>query len=50
MADTAIAIRNVLTPAQVSKLAEVHNKLHKLHSELQGIMGPEGDAHDDSND
>lgn len=50
MADTAVSIRNVLTPAQVSKLAEVHNKLHKLHTEIQGIMGPEGDAHDDSDD
>lgn len=39
MADTAIAIRNVLTPEQVKKLAEVHKKLHDLHTQVQQIMG-----------
>lgn len=39
MTDTAIAIRNVLTPEQVKKLAEVHKKLHDLHTQVQQIMG-----------
>jgi Spy/CpxP family protein refolding chaperone len=38
-AETAIAIRNVLTAAQVAKLAEVHGKLHKLHMQVQSLMG-----------
>ena len=44
MADTALAIRNVLTPDQVKRLAEVHQKLHSLHSQIQGLMG--GSAND----
>lgn len=38
-AETALAIRNVLTPAQVAKLAEVHGKLHNLHMQVQSLMG-----------
>ena len=39
MAETAIAIRNVLTPAQIAKLAEVHSKLESIHRQIKGIMG-----------
>jgi len=39
MADTAIAIRNVLTPDQIKHLAEVQQKLHSLHAQMQGLMG-----------
>ncbi|HWA02505.1 MAG TPA: periplasmic heavy metal sensor [Rhizomicrobium sp.] len=39
MADTAIAIRNVLTAEQVKHLAEVHSKLHALHTQVQSLMG-----------
>jgi Spy/CpxP family protein refolding chaperone len=42
MADTALAIRNVLTPAQVKRLAEVHDKLHNLHKQVQQLMGTSG--------
>jgi Spy/CpxP family protein refolding chaperone len=42
MADTALAIRNVLTPEQVKRLAEVHQKLHNLHTQIQGLMGGSG--------
>jgi len=42
MADTAIAIRNVLTPDQVKHLAEVQQKLHTLHTQIQGLMGGSG--------
>jgi Spy/CpxP family protein refolding chaperone len=41
MADTAIAIRNVLTPDQVKKLAAVHKKLRDLHTQIQQLMGSE---------
>lgn len=39
MANTALAVRNVLTPAQIKKLAGVHRKLHALHNQIQGLMG-----------
>jgi Spy/CpxP family protein refolding chaperone len=39
MATTALAVRNVLTPAQIKKLADVHHKLHALHNQIQGLMG-----------
>ncbi|MEI9929820.1 MAG: hypothetical protein WDM89_04460 [Rhizomicrobium sp.] len=39
MTETAISIRNILTPAQISKLAEVHGKLEKIHQQIKGIMG-----------
>ena len=40
MTETAIAIRNVLTPAQITKLAETHAKLESIHKQIKGIMGP----------
>jgi Spy/CpxP family protein refolding chaperone len=40
MTETAISIRNVLTPAQVTKLAEVHAKLENIHKQIRGLMGP----------
>jgi Spy/CpxP family protein refolding chaperone len=47
MADTAVAIRNILTPDQVKHLAEVQQKLHSLHSQMQGLMGHSGPAESD---
>ena len=50
MADTAVAIRNILTPDQVKHLAEVQQKLHSLHAQMQGLMGRSGQgASDDDN-
>ena len=46
MADTAIAIRNVLTPEQLAKLAQVHKKLHDLHTQVQQLMGSGKNAPD----
>ena len=46
MADTAIAIRNVLTQDQIKRLAEVQQKLHSLHSQMQGLMGHPGSDDD----
>lgn len=47
MTDTALSIRNVLTPAQVAELAEVHAKLNSIHKQIQGIMGHGEDAPED---
>ena len=47
MADTAVAIRNVLTPDQVKHLAEVQQKLHSLHAQIQGLMGHPGPGEPD---
>jgi len=44
MANTALAVRNVLTPAQIKKLGDVHRKLHALHNQIQGLMGSGDDA------
>jgi Spy/CpxP family protein refolding chaperone len=46
MTDTALSVRNVLTPVQVAKLADVHAKLHNIHQQIQGIMGRGGDGSD----
>jgi len=43
MVDTALAIRNILTPGQVSHLASVHQQLQSLHSQIQSIMGSDQD-------
>jgi len=47
MADTAIAIRNVLTQDQIKRLAEVQQKLHSLHAQMQGLMGHAGPGEPD---
>lgn len=39
-AETALSIRNLLTPQQVAKLAELHGKLRNLHNQVQHLMGP----------
>jgi Spy/CpxP family protein refolding chaperone len=47
MTDTALSIRNVLTPAQIAKLAEVHTKLNGIHKQFQGLMGRGEDTPED---
>ncbi|MBV8978551.1 MAG: periplasmic heavy metal sensor [Alphaproteobacteria bacterium] len=47
MADTAVAIRNLLTADQVKHLAEVHAKLRAIHSQVQSLMGAGGAMPDD---
>jgi Spy/CpxP family protein refolding chaperone len=42
MIDTSIQIRNLLTPAQLSKMAETHEKLESLHKQIQALLGPGG--------
>lgn len=39
MANTAVAVRNVLTAEQVKKLADMHRKLRSLHNQIRGLMG-----------
>lgn len=49
MTDTALSIRNVLTPDQLSHVAQVHDKLRSLHTQVQSLMG-HGAPQDDGND
>jgi Spy/CpxP family protein refolding chaperone len=44
MIDTALAIRNVLTPEQINRLSQVHQQLSSLHKQIQNLMGPQGDT------
>ncbi|HTT82008.1 MAG TPA: periplasmic heavy metal sensor [Rhizomicrobium sp.] len=39
MVTTALAIRGVLTSDQISRLAQVHQQLKSLHSQIQSILG-----------
>jgi len=41
MVDTALAIRNVLTPEQISRVSKVHAQLETLHTQIQNLMGSE---------
>ncbi len=43
MANTAVAVRNVLTAEQVKKLADMHRKLRSLHNQIRGLMGSGND-------
>lgn len=40
MISTAIQIRGVLTPGQLSKVASVHEKLKAIHTQIDSILGP----------
>ena len=40
---TALAIRKVLTPEQLAKVAEVKQRMDKLHAEMRELMGGGGD-------
>jgi len=43
MIDTAIAIRSILTPEQISRLAQVHQQLQSLHEQIHNILGSDAD-------
>lgn len=49
MIDTAIAIRNVLTPEQLTRLSEVHRKLENLHAQIRSLMGSDQDMGEQTN-
>ncbi len=36
----AIAIRNVLTPAQIQQMAQTKTKLDQIHSEMHALFAP----------
>lgn len=40
MIDTSLAIRNVLKPEQLSRLADVHRKLERLRNQIEKLIGP----------
>ena len=41
---TALAIRKVLTPEQLAKVAELKQRMDKLHAEMRELMGGDGDG------
>ena len=47
MIETALAIRNVLTPEQLSRLAQTHQQLQSLHQQIRNIVGSEADESSD---
>lgn len=47
MIETALAIRNVLTPEQLSRLSEVHQQLQSLHQQIRNLMGSDADEPSD---
>ena len=47
MVDTALAIRNILTPEQIARLSQVHQQLQSLHQQIQNLMGPDADETSD---
>ena len=47
MISTAIAIRGVLTPEQIARLAQVHQQLQSLHQQIQNLMGSDADEPSD---
>lgn len=47
MIDTALAIRNVLTPEQIARLGQVHQQLQSLHQQIQSLMGSDADQPSD---
>jgi Spy/CpxP family protein refolding chaperone len=40
---TTLAIRKVLTPEQLAKVAELKQRMDKLHAEMRELMGGDGD-------
>ncbi len=40
--ETALAIRALLTPDQISRVAEVQQKLQSLHQQIRELVGPPG--------
>jgi protein CpxP len=50
MMETALAIRNVLTPEQIARLAQVHQQLQSLHEQIRNLMGSDADESFDQPD
>ncbi|HEX3430237.1 MAG TPA: Spy/CpxP family protein refolding chaperone [Rhizomicrobium sp.] len=43
MIDTAVAIRNILTPEQIARLSQVHQQLQSLHQQMRNLLGPDAE-------
>jgi Spy/CpxP family protein refolding chaperone len=50
MIETALAIRNVLTPEQIARLAQVHQQLQSLHEQIHNLIGSDSDEAGDQPD
>lgn len=50
MIETALAIRNVLTPEQIARVAQVHQQLQSLHEQIHSLMGSDADESSDQPD
>ena len=48
MIDTALAIRNLLTPEQLNRLAQVHQQLQNLHEQIRSLGGSDSEDTDES--
>jgi Spy/CpxP family protein refolding chaperone len=48
MIDTALAIRNVLTPEQISRLGQVHQQLQSLHEQIHNLLGSDAEETGDA--
>ena len=48
MVDTTLAIRNLLTPEQLNRVAQVHQQLKNLHAQIHNLMGSESEDMDES--
>lgn len=48
MVDTALAVRNLLTPEQLNHLAQVHQQLQSLHAQIKSLMGGETEDEGDT--
>lgn len=48
MVDATLAIRNLLTPDQLNRLAQVHQQLQGLHDQIHKLMGPGSESEDES--
>ncbi len=40
MIETALAMRKILTPEQIKRLAEVHDRLESLRAQVEKLIGP----------
>jgi Spy/CpxP family protein refolding chaperone len=50
MIETALAVRNILTPEQLARVAQVHQQLQNLHEQIRNLMGSDADESSDQAD
>jgi len=44
--NVALQVRAILTPAQLQKVAQFHEKFENLHQQMRALMGPGGPPFD----